>query len=220
MSLSNLTFVTLSLFIFSVSFAQPPIFQEYNLIGVSGGVSLYDISTSDLNTKQGVGFAGELTTRGTFYNEFDLIWGVGFLNNNLEILGRNLEDTGQQYIDYTIQNFQLKLLGSWNIVRHTLTLEFGPVLNVNGKMSLDNDNFEDSILDGYTELTAGDIEDISRVNFHLQAGISSGIKRARLSAQYQYGVTNTLGNLNDKNLENSDFKGNSSTILLTGTFYF
>ena len=76
------------------------------------------------------------------------------------------------------------------------------------------------MVDGYETLTAGEIQDISKVNFHLAGGITGGLEQFRVSAQYQYGVTNSLNKLNDNNLENSDFDGHSSLITFSATFYF
>jgi len=220
MSLKILLFVTFSLFLLHHSVAQRN-YQYYNLLGFNGGVTLFDISTSDLNTKQGTGFILGFTTRGSFYNKFDLIYGMNFLNNKIEIFGRNAENISEtQNIDYTIQGVQVTFLGSYNIVRHHLSIEAGPILNINGKMKLDSNKFEEYILDGYNELKAEEIQDISKINFHLAGGLTTGLENFRISAQYQYGVTNMLNKLNDKNLENSNFKGNSTTIVLLAVMYF
>lgn len=220
MSLKILLFVTFSLFLFQHSAAQRN-YQYYNRLGFQGGFTLFDISTSDLNTKQGTGFIFGFTTRGSFYNKFDLIYGINFLNNKIEILGRNPENSSEtQDIDYTIQGAQVTFIGSYNIVRHHLSIEAGPILNINGKMKLDSNKFEEYILDGYNELKAEEIQDISKINFHLAGGITAGLENFRISAQYQYGVTNMLNKLNDKNLENSNFKGNSTTIVLLAVMYF
>lgn len=220
MSLKILLFVTFSLFLLHHSVAQRN-YQYYNRLGFQGGFTLFDISTSDLNTKQGTGFIFGFTTRGSFYNKFDLIYGMNFLNNKIEILGRNAENSLEtQNIDYTIQGVQVTFLGSYNIVRHHLSLEAGPILNINGKMKLDSNKFEEYILDGYNELKAEEIQDISKINFHLAGGLTAGLENFRISAQYQYGVTNMLNKLNDKNLESTNFKGNSTTIVLLAVMYF
>ena len=87
-------------------------------------------------------------------------------------------------------------------------------------MKLDSNKFEEYILDGYNELKAEEIQDISKINFRLAGGLTTGLENFRISAQYQYGVTNMLNKLNDKNLENSNFKGNSTTIVLLAVMYF
>lgn len=217
MSLKNLLFVTVLLLVFCQSFAQRN-YNQYNLLGINGGVTFFDINTSDFNTEQNTGFIFGFTTRGGFRNEFDLIFGINYFNNSIGIAASSGGD--RQYVDYTIQGAQLKFLGSYNIVQHHLSVEFGPIFNLNSKMTLDNDRYENYIVEGYSSLKAQDIQDISKFHFHLAGGITAGLESFRLTAQYQYGLTNILKNLDDQNLENSDFKGNSSTIILMVIIYF
>ncbi len=220
MSLKNYIFVTLTFLFIQNSIAQRN-FDHYNRLGLTGGFSLYDINTSDLNTKQGSGFTAGFTTRGAFRNDFDLIYGIDFFSNNIEIFGRNANNSFEtQYIDYNLQGVQIKFLGSYNIIKHHLTLEFGPILNISGKLKVDKEQFEDYILDGYTTLKAKDIEGVSPVNFHVMGGITGGLESFRVSVKYQYGVTNMLNKLNDDELENTNFKGNSSTIIFALVVYF
>lgn len=223
MSLRNLTFVTFTCLIFTTVQAQRN-FDDYNLLGFQGGFTLFDITTSDLITKQSGGLMAGFTTRGSFRNQFDLIYGITFFNNTIEIQGSQggivPGNFDTQLINYTIQAVQINFLGSLNLVQHHLSLEFGPVLNVNGRMKLDSDMFENYIIDGYSTIRATDIEDISKVNFRVMGGLTAGLENFRLTAQYQYGVTNMLSNLNDLDLEFSDFEGNSSTFVLGAVFYF
>jgi hypothetical protein len=217
MSLKTLLIVTVLVLFFQQTFSQRN-YEEYNRIGLTGGLTIFDINTSNLVTEPGYGFAGGFTTRGSFRNDFDLIYGISFTNNTIGIKGSSLTDT--QFINYQIQAAQITFLGSYNIVKHHLTLEFGPILNVNGKMKLDSDRYNNYILEGYELLRAQDIQDINRINFHVTGGLTAGLKNFRISGMYQYGVTNMLGRLNDKNLENNDFVGHSSTILVSAVLYF
>jgi len=220
MSLKYFFFVTFSLIIVTQATSQRN-YNEYNRLGITGGMTLFDITTSDLTTRQGQGIMGGFTTRGSFRGNFDLIYGLGFLGTKVDILARNeASPLETQYISYTISSVQLNFLGSFNIIKHHLSLEFGPVLNVNSKLKLDSDQFEDYIIDGYTFVKAKEIQDIGPVNFHLLGGLTAGVESFRASVHYQYGVTNMLQKLNDNSLENKDFTGNSSTIILLAVFYF
>lgn len=195
-------------------------YAGYNFLGIQGGITLFDIQTDDLVTQQQEGFTAGFTTRGAFRNDFDLIYGISFQSASVGVEGRDLSSSKTQNIGYTIQGAQLNFLGSYNIIVKHLSLEFGPILNINGKMKLKDNKYENYILTGYNTLTAKDIQDISRFNVHLTGGLTAGLEHFRISAQYQYGVTNMLGRLNDKNLENKDFKGHSSTIVVAGVIYF
>lgn len=223
MSLKNLAFVTLTtLFIFTGNAQRN--FDDYNKLGLNGGYTLFDIQTTDLITKQAGGLMAGFTTRGSFRNQFDLIYGINFFNNKIDISGRSSNGMNgvfdREFMEYTIQAVQINFLGSFNFIKHHLSVEFGPVLNVNGRMKLDNDAYKDYLIDGHTFLKASEIEDISKVNARAMCGITAGLENFRLMAQYQYGLTNMLKNLNDLELEYSEFKGNSSTVILGATIYF
>lgn len=225
MCLRNLTFVTLLLFV-SIALQAQRNFEGYNRLGFQAGMNLFDINSSDLTTRQGTGFMGGFTTRGSFRGAFDLIYGISFFGNELEVLAINTGDASnrnvEEYIDYSMQAVQINFLGSLNVVRHHFSLEFGPVLNVNGKLKMkDEDEFGRYILAvDDAIIRANEIQDISKVNVRAMGGFTAGLENFRVWAQYQYGVTNMLKNLNDKELAKSDFKGNSSTLVFGAVVYF
>lgn len=226
MSLKNLLFVTISLLFMQQVSAQRN-YDQYNLIGVWGGLALYDINTSNFVTDQGKGFIMGFTTRGAVYNNFDLIYGINFVQREVGIFATDDRSAApllpEQFVDYTISGAQISLLGSYNIVRDYLSLEFGPILDVNGKMKLKRDGFDDYLIDGYDNLRAKDISNISRVHVLAAGGITAGLRNFRLQAQYQYGLTNIFQRFNDTaEIEKSkgEFKGNASTIIVGAVFYF
>ena len=217
MSRLSLLFVTLSLLTIQQSFAQRN-YDEYNRMGIQGAYTLFDITTDDFITTQGTGFGGGFTSRGSFRNEFDLVYGLSFMGSNISIQGSDGVKT--ENIDLSIQGVQIQFLGSYNIIKHHLTLEFGPTLNVSGKMKVKRDAQSDYIITGYNALKALDLANISPINFRVVGGLSAGMESFRVTTQYQYGVTNVLNRLNDQGLEKDDFKGNSGTILLGAVVYF
>ena len=207
------------LFFFQQTFAQRN-YNDYNFLGIQGGVTFFDIQTDDLVTTQKTGFTAGFTTRGAFRNDFDLIYGISFQGAAVGVEGSDPLGTDKQNIGYTIQGAQINFLGSYNLVVKHLSIEFGPIFDINGKMKLDNDRYEDYILTGYSTITAKDIQEISRFNVRLAGGVTAGLEHFRISGQYQYGVTNMLAKLNEKGLENKDFKGHSSTIVVAAVIYF
>jgi len=225
MSLKYFLFVTIAIGYCLVSHAQRRIGHgDYNRLGIQAGISFFDIQTDDLTTESSTGFMAGFTTRGSFRNNFDLIYGLNFLSNQIGIRGSNPASTGgvldTQFIDYTIIAAQVNFLVSYNIVKKHLSFEAGPMLNINSKMSLKNEQFENYILDGYTTLVAKDIEDISTINGVGYIGLTAGIENVRIIANYQYGFTNMLAKLNDQKVENTNFKGNGSTITVAAVIYF
>lgn len=217
---SKTCFITIIACIFLQQIYAQRNYDGYNFLGIQGGVTLFDIKTDDLVTNQQTGFTAGFTTRGAFRNDFDLIYGLSFQNAAIGVESRSFPGTDSQNIGYTVQGVQINLLGSYNIVPKHLSIEFGPIVNINGKLKLDDDKFKDVILSGYETLSAKDIQDISRFNIHLAGGLTAGLEHFRVYGQYQYGLTNMLGKLNDKNLENKDFKGHSSTIIFGAVVYF
>ncbi|NND87733.1 MAG: outer membrane beta-barrel protein [Flavobacteriaceae bacterium] len=219
MSLRNLLFVTIACLSLQQINAQRN-FDEYNRMGIFGGLTLFDINTSDFVTEQGSGFAGGFTTRGSFRNNFDLIYGISFYSTSLGIEGSDLLGSDTQSIEYNINAAQITFLSSYNIIKHHLSVEFGPILQINSEMKLNSERLSNYFLTGYNSLQAEDVQDISKVNFHVAGGITAGMEDFRVFAQYQYGVTNTFNKLNDKNLEKDDFEGHSSTFTFGALFYF
>ena len=67
--------------------------------------------------------------------------------------------------------------------------------------------------------SAEDIQDITKLNFNAGVGLTGGFEQFRLTVQYQYGINNILNKLNDKNLGNTDFKGNLSMLMGGITIY-
>lgn len=219
MSLNKLIFAGF-LFLIGYQATAQRNYKGYNFLGITGGITFFDIQTDALVTKPGDGFIGGFTTRGAFRNNFDLIYGISFQNSKISVEGKGALASNPQEIEYTVQGVQINFLGSYNIARGHLSLEFGPVFNINGKMKLNDAAFEDHVLTGYTSMTARDIQNISKFDLRLAGGLTAGIENFRFNAQYQYGLTNSLGSLNDKELERDDFKGNTSTIILGVVIYF
>ena len=62
------------------AYAQRSQKGSYNRLGIQAGAQLFDINTDNFITNKAVGFTGGFTTRGSFYNYFDLIYGVDFFD--------------------------------------------------------------------------------------------------------------------------------------------
>lgn len=209
----------LAFFLLQFSYGQRN-YNGYNFFGITGGISIFNINTKDFATAPQTGFIGGFTTRGAFRNNFDLIYGLSFSSAKLSVEGRERQGSKAVDIDYMVQGAQINFLGSYNIIVKHLSLEFGPVFNINGKLKLDKDQYQESVLTGYEELRARDIQDISKFDVRLAAGLTAGLEHFRLGVQYQYGLLNPLEPLNDKGYEKDDFSGNTTTLLLAAVVYF
>ena len=204
------TFLTITCLVFT-SFALAQYNnRDGNRIGISGGINQSTLMGSNFSTKPGNGFAGGLSVRGNYYDNWSMIYGMQFFVNKF-----SLESTLKQDIDYSLSGVQIKLLLSYNIIKDHVSVDFGPVLQVNGKMSISGAD-ENKTLNG-TILKANDIIDVSKINGNAYFGISGGGKVVRALIFYQYGFSNIFGKLNSQdNLTllngNQKFKGNIGTI--------
>ncbi len=197
------------LLISSLGFAQYGD-KSGNRIGISAGISQTTLFTSNFDTKPELGFAGGLSVRGNYYNNWSMIYGMQFFSNNF-----SLESTLNQKIKYNVQGVQVRILFSYNVVQDHVSIDFGPVLQINGKLQLPTSDKTMTIKG--TMLKADDIVDVSTVSGNFYIGGSAGGKIIRAVLFYEYGFTNFLNKLNKGDslqaLNNGDsFKGNLGTI--------
>ncbi|MCA6421319.1 MAG: PorT family protein [Flavobacterium sp.] len=202
-------FLFLLLFTSSFGFAQYG-YRDGNRIGISGGVSQTTLFTNNFNSSPETGFAGGLSVRGNYYNNWSMIYGMQFFANNF-----SLESNFDQKIKYSIQGVKVRLLLSYNVVEDHVSLDFGPVLQINGKLGVASSD-EDKVLKG-TMLKANQIVDISPISGNFYLGCSAGSKTVRAVIFYEYGFINILNKLNKdvslRALNNGDnFKGNLGVI--------
>lgn len=205
----NKKMTILMMLISSFGFAQSG-YRDGNRIGISGGVSQTTLFTKNFDTKPELGFAGGLSVRGNYYNNWSMIYGMQFFSNNF-----SLESNFDQKIKYNISGVQVRLLLSYNVVEDHVSLDFGPVLQINGKLKVAATD-ESKIIKG-TLLQADDIIDVSPISGNFYLGVSGGSKVVRAVLFYEYGFTNILNKLNKNEaltpLNNGDeFKGNLGTI--------
>jgi hypothetical protein len=205
----NKIFLTLLLFTTTFGIAQYGQ-KDGNRIGISAGLSQTSLFTSNFNATPELGFAGGLSVRGNYYNDWSMIYGMQFFANNF-----SLESTFDQKIKYSIQGVKVRLLLSYNVVEDHVSLDFGPVLQINGKLGVATSD-EDKVIKG-TLLKADQIVDISPISGNFYLGCSAGSRTVRAVIFYEYGFTNILNKLNkDENLQefnnNDSFKGNLGVI--------
>ena len=195
-------------FVFVFTLISMAVFAQYdyrdsNKIGISIGVNQFTLNTNNFQTKPETGWNAGLSMRGNFYNSWDMVYAMQFSENNFSVTtnsGFITEDT-----NYKLASAQISLMMSYKIFENHLSVEFGPMIQINGKLNVDKDQ-ENNIITGTTYL-AKDIVDISTFNFYPTIGITSGFRHVRMNISYQYGINNMLGNLNSQNLGYS-FKGN------------
>ncbi|WP_338646717.1 PorT family protein [Flavobacterium sp. KS-LB2] len=179
-------------------------YRDSNRIGISFGVNQFTLNTDNFQTKPDLGWNAGLSMRGNFYNNWDMVYNIQFSENNFSVATNTLTLV-QEDVNYKLASAQVSLQVSYKLVENHLSIEFGPIVQVNGKLNIDNSD-ENNVISG-TTLLAKDIREISNFNFYPTVGITFGVRHFRANVSYQYGVNNMLENLNNKNL-GVNFKGN------------
>lgn len=223
MNLRHLVVVTIMVFVTISTLAQRNYQGAYNRIGLQGGVSIFNINTGNFAASSSEGYTAGFSTRGAFYNNFDLIYGLNFYGLNVNIQARETAASEAEDVNFSVFGMQLNLFVSYNIIGQYLTIEAGPALQLNSKLTPEEEH-KNYIIEGYNALRAEDLENVTRINVNGAVGITSGFESLRLWANYQYGINNFLNGLNDEGLEQRDpniegFKGNISLINVGVVFY-
>ncbi len=194
---------------------------DYNHIGVSLGLNQTDLYTSNFNIKPAMNWTAGLSMRGNYYNNFSMVYGMNFTENKFSI--ETFSGISPKEVDLKMMAVQVHLLLCYKIGGGPVSLDFGPVLQVNSKLKF-NSSDENNFIVGNELLRVQDIEDINPINFNIHAGITGGFENIRLNLSYQYGVTNILNNLNKQEevvlLADGKLKGNLGIIAGNIIFYF
>ena len=183
-------------------------YRDANRIGITFGVNQFTLNTNNFQTKPGSGWNGGLSVRGNFYNNWDMVYALQFSENNFSVATKSFF-LANEAVNYKLPSAQISLQLSYKLIENHLSVEFGPLVQVNGKFKIDS-NKENNNISG-TTLLAKDIVDISKFNFYPTVGITAGVRHFRVNVSYQYGLNNMLDNLNTKNL-GVNFKGNPGII--------
>lgn len=179
-------------------------YRDSNRIGINVGVNQLSLNTNNFQTKPELGWNVGLSIRGNFYNSWDMVYGIQFSENNFSVATKS-KVLADEDVNLKLASAQISLQLSYVVVENSLSIEFGPVVQVGSKFKSAYDK-ENNTISG-TTLVVKDIEDISKFNFYPCVGLTAGVKHFRLNISYQYGINNMLENLNSKNL-GYDFKGN------------
>lgn len=183
-------------------------YRDANRIGITFGVNQFTLNTNNFQTNAGSGWNGGLSVRGNFYNDWDMVYALQFSENNFSVATKSFF-LANEAVNYKLPSAQISLQLSYKLIENHLSVEFGPLVQVNGKFKIDS-NKENNNISG-TTLLAKDIVDISKFNFYPTIGITAGVRHFRVNVSYQYGLNNMLENLNTKNL-GVNFKGNPGII--------
>jgi hypothetical protein len=212
--------VVLTILFVTVTNAQPQNFVIKNGFSIGGGLTQFNIKTENFTTIKGSGFTvGFATTAGIPHKWYNVSYGMQILENTFEILG-SLDEAvdGNEMIKYKLMAAQLGFLFHSKIIESNLTFDAGPQLQYNGNLEFKSQEQEIYYINGFNNLSASDITDLSKFNINGAVGFTAGIGFLKVRAQYIYGFLNILSKLNTTT-ENS-FKGNPETLVFTAMFTF
>ncbi len=176
--------------------------DSYNKLGIQAGVTHGGINSDNFTTTKTTGFMGGLTTRSNIYNNFILVYGVNFYSMNTGIMGHSLNSDLLANIDFKTTGVQLNLFAGHKIIKENLSIEAGPILQINSKWEVEN-QYKEYLVEDYN-ISAQDLEEVKRMNLNVAGNISMGFRDVKLWLQYQYGVSNFLNALNDSGLKEKD----------------
>ena len=190
---------------------------SYNRLGVQAGANYFNIVTNDFKVDPKVSWTAGFTTRASFYDNWQFVYGVNFYDFKLDIEGREKIELSSplQAIEYNMIGVQGNFFASYKLYEHYLSIEAGPVVQVNGKLEARQD--KELWYVGTSNVNAIDIEKISAFNVNLAIGLSGGMETVKFWLQYQYGLNNMLKGLEDEGLAEKDagmsnLKGHMSMI--------
>lgn len=193
--------------------------RDSNRIGIEGGLTQLNIFTDNLTVKPDVGWIAGLGIRGNYYNNWQMGFGMFFTDSNFSI--PTLKGLQQTQTNFKMSAVQIYLVPSYTFIEDHLNFEFGPVLQVNGKLGIDKDDENNLLLD-QPGLIAKDIVNVSQFNANFYVGINGGLQNVRLRIGYQYGLTNLFANLKENEniiASGSKMKGNIGLISGLITIY-
>lgn len=198
--------------------------DSYNRLGLQGGVTYGGIKSSSVPTVERLGFTAGFTTRANTYENIIVVYGVNFfkLSSAVQLVEKGASTARE--IDFATTGVQLKLFGGYKLIGEHLSIQGGPVLQLNGKWKPEA-AYEGNRVEGFNNLIASDLENISPLNLNVAGSLTTGFRSFKLSFQYQYGITNAFRSLNTAELQQKDsratnLKGHMKFATAGLIFYF
>ncbi len=188
---------------------------------IAGGITNYDIITDNFTTLKSDGWIfGMSATVDLPHKWYNVSYGMQLSENTLSIatkpsLRRSNVDNS---VDYKLLTAQVAFLWHLKLGTDFLTLDLGPMLQYNNDLELKNSDKKNYIIDGFNAVTAKDFKNLTNFNVNGAIGLTAGINHFKIRAQYIYGFTNILGDLNKESFAkdlNNKFKGNQSMLAFT-----
>lgn len=211
-----------------IMFLSVSVFGQYrnkdgNRIGISGGLTQTSLMTSNFSTSPSTGWIGGLAVRGNYYNNWSAVFGMQFTDSNFIMQTASLSSLNKiEETKVKLSAVQVRFLLSYNVIKDHVSLDFGPVLQINGQLSV-ADRDKNNVLPTAPSVRVEEVLDVNKLNGNVYFGATAGNKRIRAVVFYQYGFNNFLSNLNKNDdlvvrNNNQTFSGNLG--ILSGQLLF
>lgn len=177
---------------------------EKNQIGIRAGGNHFNIQTDDLPLSPGTSWNGGFMTRSDFRENFQWVYGLSFFNFKSHLTGREKKEflDAWEEVSFRMVGVQANFFGSYKLLGDHLSVEGGPIFQVNGEFKPRQDK-DFYYVRGY-DIQARDLQNVSSVNVNLAVGITGGFENLRIWLHYQYGINNFFRKINREGLEAKD----------------
>ncbi|MDI9309194.1 MAG: hypothetical protein QM535_03165 [Limnohabitans sp.] len=190
--------------------------KDGNRIGISGGVTHTSLTTNNFKTSPSIGWIGGLAVRGNYYNNWSAVFGMQFTDSNFILQAASPSSLTQiEDVNVKLSAVQVRLLLSYNVIKDHVSIDLGPVLQINGQLSV-ADKDKKNVLPLSPAVKVEDLLEVNKINGNAYIGFSAGTKRVRAVVFYQYGFNNFLSNLN----KNDDLVSRNNNKMFEGHLGF
>ena len=203
----------------TISYAQRKNYKIRNGIGLQGGVTQFDILTDNFETKANTGFIGGMSASVDLPHKwYNVSYNMQLSQNHVDISASPVGLLSTEFVEYKMFTADISFLLHVKLISNNFTLDVGPMLQYNSELELKDETKEGYIITGFNNLLTQDLRKISNFNANGTIGLTLGVRRLFIRAQYIYGFTNMLGKLNNQDLNigtSEKFKGNQSLLALS-----
>jgi hypothetical protein len=167
--------------------------RDSNRIGLLVGPNFTNVMTNNVETISKMGWTAGAQVRGNFHNYWSGVYGIRFVESNFAVNTRTPGGRPQE-VNYKTRAVQINFLFSYNLIEDVMSLDIGPVLQINSDLKFKK-GLQRNTIDG-TDLLVKEFTKINPFNGLLYLGTTIGNNKVRANFNYTIGINNTFNRLN------------------------